>query len=150
MSKTNETAARITYLCNMLPERMLSLSEEEFTQKPIPGKWSKKEILGHLVDSAANNHQRFIRTQFEEAPVIFYDQDEWVRIQDYQSEKKEMIITLWATYNRHLAYVISGIPDEKLTRSCKGRNGAEYTLEFLVTDYLTHLEHHLKQLIAYE
>lgn len=146
---TNPITDRIIYLCNTIPDKIRQLSEADFTSKPAPGKWSKKEILGHLIDSAANNHQRFIRGQYLEDPHLFYDQDEWVRLQDYQTEKTEELINFWIIYNRHLVYVISKIPEQNLSRTCKGRDGKSHTLNFLIDDYLTHLEHHLAQIVEY-
>ena len=103
-----ETSSKLIGLCDTIPKILKTISAEEFSLKPVPHKWSKKEILGHLIDSAANNHQRFIRTQFE-TPVIFYEQDLWVSIQNYQSESPELLIFLWEAYNRHLAHVIEQV-----------------------------------------
>jgi hypothetical protein len=64
---------RLHYLCRIIPPLLLVIDEQTFSHKPAPGKWSKKEIPGHLVDSANNNHQRFLRAQFEDVPAIFYD-----------------------------------------------------------------------------
>ena len=68
---------RLQYLCDAIPSLIKQIPEQEFSHKSAPGKWSKKEILGHLIDSATNNHQRFVRAQFEDTPFIIYDQDNW-------------------------------------------------------------------------
>ncbi|MGA8263327.1 MAG: DinB family protein, partial [Ignavibacteriaceae bacterium] len=83
------------------------MSPEDWNYRAAPGKWSKKEILGHLIDSAANNHQRFVRAQFEDKPCVTYEQDSWVSFQKYADEPVENIIGLWINYNKHLAYLIS-------------------------------------------
>jgi hypothetical protein len=67
---TKQVADRLGHFCDMVPEKIKALDKENLKVKPGPGKWSRQEILGHLIDSAANNHQRFIRVQFEEAPAI--------------------------------------------------------------------------------
>ena len=143
---TLEISAKLRDLCTAVPARLRNLSAEEWLAKPAPDKWSKKELLGHLIDSATNNHQRFVRTQFQR-PVIYYEQDNWVSLQHYQSEDVETIINLWEAYNKHLAHVIKHIPAEKLTEVSVGKDGKPCTLEFLVDDYLTHVEYHLNQIL---
>jgi len=137
---------RILELCNSIPQQLRLLSDTEFSLKPSPAKWSKKEILGHLIDSAAANLQRFIRGQFE-TPQIYYEQDLCVAIQNFQEEEKELLISFWEIYNRHLCHVIMNIPDEKLQNECIYKDGSKASLSFLIEDYLTHLEHHLNQIL---
>ncbi|MGQ0827780.1 MAG: hypothetical protein ACT4ON_05245 [Bacteroidota bacterium] len=74
---TTEPLNRLQHLCDTIPGLLSKIPENDFTNKPRPGKWSKKEILGHLIDSATNNHQRFVRAQFENIPQISYDQNNW-------------------------------------------------------------------------
>lgn len=143
---TTQISDRLSILCNTIPSRLRQISEHEFTFKPSLEKWSKKELLGHLIDSATNNHQRFVRAQFE-TPTIFYQQNEWVTVQRYQIEYSETLIQLWEAYNRHLAHVIKEIPFESLQNIIIGRDGDKYTLEYVVEDYLTHLEYHLAQIL---
>ncbi len=81
------------------------ISDEEFAMKKIPGKWSKKEIVGHLIDSAQNNIQRFVRGQYEDTPKISYAQDDWVRLQDYQRYPKADLIQFWRMINKHLCRI---------------------------------------------
>jgi len=126
------------------------LHETEVTVKPTPNKWSKKETLGHLMDSASNNHQRFIRAQMmeESGEFVFpgYDQDEWVRRQDYNSKPWIELVELWRLYNRHVAHVLRSIADEKLETKCRIGSGGPVTLGFIAEDYLVHMKHHLAQL----
>jgi hypothetical protein len=143
----HQAIEKLNGLCSSVPATLRQFSEEELTLKPSPGKWSKKELLGHLIDSATINHQRFVRAQFE-TPVVFYDQDKWVNIQAYQEENSTLLITLWETYNRHLVHVIKQIPQDKLLRTSIGKDEKHLTLEFLIEDYVNHLEHHLKQLLS--
>lgn len=122
------------------------VSEQIAAQKPAPHKWSKKEILGHLIDSAANNHQRFVRLQLErEIGLPGYEQDGWVRINRYQDTPWSDLITLWAAYNRHLARVIESLDPSSLGHVWHSPEG-DKTLEFIATDYVRHLRHHLAQI----
>jgi hypothetical protein len=141
---------RLTYLCETVPKKLLLIKHEEFSFKPSPQKWSKKEIIGHLIDSAANNHQRFVRIQFEDRPFIVYDQDQWNKHSYYQLMDAKELIEFWAGYNKHLAALIKEIPTESLSRQCKVGEDKLVTLEFLINDYVVHMEHHLKQLIDYD
>jgi hypothetical protein len=109
--------------------------------------WSVKEILGHLIDSAANNHQRFVRAQ-QASTFSFpgYEQDHWVRSQDHQARPWLQLIDFWVLYNQHLAHVIRQIPDSAAHVPCRIGTDDAVTLGFLVEDYLAHLRHHLKQI----
>lgn len=118
------------------------------SRKPGPGTWSRKEILGHLVDSALNNHQRFVRAALAgELTFPSYDGDAWVAAQDYRDRPWLALINLWAHLNAHLAHVVARIPGARLGAPCTIGAGKTVTLEFLVRDYLGHLRHHLAQIV---
>ena len=140
---------RLQYLCNIIPPQLQQITEEEFTYKSTPDKWSKKEILGHLIDSATNNHQRFIRIQYENEPVIFYDQNQWNNLSNYNHLITSHLINFWLIYNQHLVEIIKVIPPENLNRNGVGKDGQKLPLYFYINDYVSHLEHHLKQLVTY-
>jgi hypothetical protein len=123
-----------------------AIPEDAASKKPAPTKWSKKEILGHLIDSAANNHQRFMRLQLQtEISLPGYDQDDWVRLNRYQQRTWNEIVTLWSAYNRHLASVIESLDDSALGHVWHSPDG-DVTLEFIASDYVRHLKHHLAQI----
>ncbi len=128
-------------------ERLRAVDEAEAGRSPAPGKWSTKEIVGHLIDSAANNHQRFVRAQQAEA-LSFpkYEQEAWVSVQAYAARPWAELVELWRLYNRHLAHVMRQIRPEKLGVPCTIGSNAPVTLGYLVEDYLAHLKHHLRQL----
>jgi hypothetical protein len=125
---------------------LTAVTEQSAAQKPSPNKWSKKEILGHLIDSAANNHQRFVRLQLvAEISLPGYEQDSWVRVNRYQDTPWTELVTLWAAYNRHLANLIESLDASTLGHIWHSPGG-DVTLEFLATDYVEHLRHHLRQI----
>ena len=140
--------------------RLLSLTEAESRVPAAAGKWSAKEVVGHLVDSASNNHQRFVRAQLKEDLVFEgYAQDEWVRVQGYQEEPWPLLVNLWKFYNLHLAHVIGRAPAGERLRARRGHNLHEIgwapasgeepaTLEHLMRDYVGHLKHHLRQIFG--
>jgi hypothetical protein len=140
---------RLEQLCTIIPPLVLEISEKDFRSKPAPDKWSRQEILGHLIDSATNNHQRFIRVQFEEVPYIRYDQDQWVKHNHYNELPMQHVVDLWSLYHKHLLEVMKRIPAENLSRFCNTGGENPDTLEFLVNDYVVHQEHHLRQIVAY-
>jgi hypothetical protein len=130
-------------------KRLALIGEQEASQRPAPGKWSAKEILGHLIDSASNNHQRFVRAQEGESLTFpKYEQDHWVRVQDYNATSWPELIELWRLYNRHLAHVIERIPTEALQIPCHILPNEKVTLGFLVEDYVVHMRHHLGRIGA--
>ncbi len=113
------------------------------------GKWSPKQVLGHLIDSAANNHQRFIRVQAEaDLSLPGYAQDFWVDTQRYPDRAWPDLIELWSSYNRHLAHVISHIPEAKGSVRFKIGDAPPVTLRFVALDYVGHVQHHLRQIFA--
>jgi hypothetical protein len=144
----DQTSVRLSALVEQVPALLQTLSEQEINTPTDPGKWSKKEILGHLIDSAANNHRRFILAQIEPQPyrVISYNQNEWVRLNDYQHTSSDEIVQLWQLYNRRIVRTINQIPGSKLSYTCILDGLVPVTLEWLIDDYLAHLEHHLQQI----
>jgi hypothetical protein len=137
--------------------RMQEISAEE-SAKSTNGEWSRREILGHLVDSATNNHQRFVRAQFKD-DLVFpgYEQEQWVNSQKYNDEPWPDLIALWRAYNLHLLHVVSVIPENVLTQDRDKHSldqiafkavdqSTSATLEYLIRDYLDHLKHHLDQI----
>ncbi|PTT77260.1 MULTISPECIES: DinB family protein [unclassified Chryseobacterium] len=136
-------------LKNIVEEELLKfeeINEEDWAYKISPEKWSKKEILGHLCDSALSNIRRFVITQYKENENIVYDQDFWVKAQNYQNIPTSDIITLWKILNLQIVHVVENIPDEDLQRTCDMTKTEPqiFTLEFIINDYISHLQHHLK------
>lgn len=140
---------RLTYLLDNVTPLIKEIPAESFTHKSKPEKWSKQEIIGHLVDSATNNHHRFIRIQYEDVPVIYYDQDKWNNLSGYKGYDTLRLVQLWELYNRHLVEILKRIPDEALTREGESKREEKHTLLWYITDYVAHLEHHLKQVVNY-
>lgn len=104
-----QSISRLEYLTETIPEIISKIEDEIFSKKHSANKWSKKQIIGHLIDSATNNHQRFIRGQFEENPEIKYDQNKWNEYNFYQEIEKEQIISFWKVYNKQLIEIIKRI-----------------------------------------
>ena len=139
-------------------KRLQAISAEE-SDKHGTGEWSRKQILGHLIDSAANNHQRFVRAQSTDDLVFAgYGADEWVDAQKYSDRSWPDLIELWRAYNLHLVHVVSLIPENTLTRQRDKHTldkiafhtvdpSVPATLEYLIRDYLDHLKHHLDQIL---
>lgn len=144
----NQALAQLNFIVEKAPSMLTQISEEKMSEKPAPKKWSKKEIIGHLIDSATNNHHRFVRGQFEAIPEIRYDQNGWNKYSFYQQIDSKQIILFWTIYNRQLIELIKRIPTDNLKSKVKvGDNSL--TIEYLIIDYVEHLEHHLKQVIDY-
>jgi hypothetical protein len=138
--------------------RLHALSDAEVRNARAAESWTPKEIVGHLIDSAANNHARFVRAQFTDDLVFAgYEQEEWVRAQCYNEESWPQLVELWKHYNLHLLHVMAAAPQEKL-RQPRPRHTLDKiawqmvdtaqpaTLEYLMTDYIGHLKSHLRQI----
>lgn len=135
------------------------MSEESTRRRPAPGKWSAREIIGHLIDSASNNHQRFVRAQFQD-DLIFpgYAQDAWVSTQQYQNAPWDELLMLWRSFNLHIARVMETASTQEKLRLRPRHNLDEIasnpvprdtpaTLDYFMADYVAHLQHHLDQII---
>jgi len=139
--------------------RLAALSDGESVTPRTAGAWTPKQIIGHLIDSACNNHARFVRAQLGDDLVFTgYDQEAWVSAQRYDDASWEDLVALWRRYNLHLARVIAAIPAETLTRRRVHHNLDEIawrrvprteaaTLEYLIRDYVGHLENHVRQIL---
>lgn len=125
-----------------------SVRDVEFNLKLSPLKWSRKEILGHLVDSAQNNIRRFIVAQYEERPKIVYNQDKWVAITNYQEYPLTDLIDLWYQVNKHLCHVLTSMPVEMIKQQVQTED--LHDLQWLAGDYIKHLLHHLHQVLDLE
>jgi hypothetical protein len=130
--------------------KMKTIPEGEFSAKPLAHKWSKKEVMGHLVDSAQNNLRRFICAQYEKTPSkITYDQDFWVLANGYQEMEKEAVINLWRLVNQRITAVLKNMKPENYSRSSDtGKESIQlHSLEWLAEDYVSHMKHHLNQVL---
>ncbi len=127
--------------------KLRKVSESESAAPALKGGWSRKQLIGHLIDSASNNHQRFVRASLQ-GSLVFpgYDQDGCVRVETPETAPWPLLVTLWANYNLYLAHVIANLPSDKLDAPCLIGENAPVTLKFLAEDYLTHLLYHLSQI----
>ncbi|WP_425615874.1 DinB family protein [Anatilimnocola sp. NA78] len=127
--------------------RLRQVDEATASQRPAPQRWTIKEVMGHLIDSATNNHQRFIRAQFV-PELVFpkYEQNEWITAQAYNEVSWQKLLDLWQAYNEHLAHVIRQVRPAALPVSCVIGTYEPMTLEALIEDYVVHLRHHLQKI----
>jgi hypothetical protein len=149
MPKTvKDVADELTALVGQTVPVLETIGEAGSLKTRGPGTWSRKQILGHVIDSALNNVHRFVRAQREdELAMPDYDQPAWVAAGGYQDRPWGDLVRLWAGLNDHLAHVISRIPTEHLETPCRIGGSEPLTLEFLVRDYVRHLRHHLQQIL---
>ena len=152
-----ECGARLRHVVEDGAVRLRVLTEERASKPLAPGKWSRKQIVGHLIDSASNNHQRFVRAQFQDELVFLgYDQDEWMRVQRHEERPWLELVEQWRLMNLHLAHVMEGIPEAQRLRQRTRHNlhqiawraipvDRPVTLQYFLEDYVGHLEHHLEQ-----
>ena len=156
---TQDYLTHLLTLIETATPQLHAISDEASAQRPAPGKWSPREIIGHLIDSASNNHQRFVRAQLQD-DLVFpgYEQDAWVAVQRYQQAPWRELVELWAAFNRHIARVM-----EEATESVRMKpralhnlhqlafkplpQDAPATLDYFMRDYVAHLEHHLGQIL---
>lgn len=142
------TAARLLYAVLRAYPQLLALTPDQLRHRPGIGKWSPQEIIGHLTDSAANNHQRFVRAQLGHTDITpyRYAQDAWVQVQDYASADWPALLTLWQSYQTHLAHLIARLPASLLDTPLRGSAEEEVSLRWLADDYVRHLRHHIGQI----
>ena len=143
-----QTAKELGQLVNEYIPLLKTISEVTMLRKPAPDKWSKKEIIGHLIDSALTNSRRFIVAQYEEAPKIVYAQVDWVIASAYQSYDTEDLIQLWALLNKHICHILENTPEHLWQRTCMTQE--LHTIEWLAADYIKHLKHHMQVVLDME
>ena len=143
---TYTVADRLDQLVDDVSLRLRMLEEEVVAARPDVGKWSIKEIIGHLLDSAVNNHHRFVRAK-EASELTFpsYEQNDWVARQNYQDTDWPALLELWRLYNHQIAHIIRQIPEGVLYSVCHIGSHDPSTLRFIVEDYVDHMQHHLEQ-----
>ena len=127
----------------------MKLDNADTSVRPSENKWAKKEILGHLLDSASNNHQRFVRATLQ-GNLTFpgYDQNALVDLQNFAEIDWNFLVDFWAAYNRFLAHVIGQLPEEAAKITCNIGNNPPATLGWIAEDYVAHLKHHLNQILG--
>jgi CTP:molybdopterin cytidylyltransferase MocA len=129
--------------------RLRALSEARAGQSRGDGKWVRKEILGHLIDSAANNHQRFVRARVSD-PFVWpgYDQNAWVAAHGYRERSWTELVDLWAGLNAHLTTAMNSVPADRLAIECVIGDQPPASLEWWMRDYVRHMRHHLAQILG--
>ena len=146
----NDTIQELRGVVQLYSKKFSAFTDAEFERKPAPGKWSKKEIVGHLIDSAQNNLRRFIVGQYESTPPkIVYDQDFWVLANGYQHAKKDEVILFWRLINERICNILKNMPTANYTKECDTGKDKEQlrSLIWLADDYVKHMKHHLNQAI---
>ena len=148
----NASMQQLELFIGSFPVRLKQFSAEDLLKRPAPGKWSKQEILGHLIDSAINNLKRFTDIQFLPQPyaVISYKQNELVIINDYQNLPLDHLIGLWQALNRQIVFVVKRIPPDKLNYPVDPQYESKElkTLGWIICDYVAHMEHHFGQIFV--
>jgi hypothetical protein len=139
---------RFAEILASVPQQLAAISDEDAARRPGPDRWAPKEILGHLIDSAANNHQRFVRGQLvERLDDPSYEQERWVAVQHYLTESWPDLVNLWLLMNRHLLHIMRNVDTTKLETPISIRGDATVPLSEVMTGYVRHLEHHLGQIL---
>ena len=128
--------------------KLESIAPEIARQKSSPEEWSKQQILGHLIDSACNNHQRMVRGGYN-AAMDFppYQQERWVELQAYNERDWHELISLWAAVNLHMCAMIDRLTDAQLDNPCNIGRAEPVTLRFVVDDYPRHMNMHLADIL---
>ncbi len=142
-----ETAQHLRDTLNTLKPLLLKIKDKEAGIKPSPKKWSNKEIIGHLIDSACNNQQKFVRLLLSDQPhieFVGYAQDDWVAAQHYQKAKWKQLVRTWYAYNMHIAHIIEYANPKRLDNTIAINGIGAFRLDFIMTDYVEHLKHHMK------
>lgn len=131
-------------------ETYFNSADESHLREPyMPGKWSRKQILGHLIDSAVNNLTRFTEIGYQPQPYIYreYNQSELVKINNYQEMDTAELLQLWLSLNRQIARVMQSVTEERLNLPLQFTDGSLSDLRYIMHDYPDHMEHHIKQIV---
>ena len=149
IDELNKVANKIEQQVNASVEHWHRLPDKTLTFRPSENDWSTKEIIGHLIDSASNNHQRFVRLQLVKRltfPDYGPDNIHWIRIQNYQQRNWEELLGLWRYFNIQLVHIIRRVDPDCLDHVWQLEGKAGVALFDLMKDYLRHLEDHRHQI----
>ncbi len=139
--------AQLAALIRGIPRRLASITERDAGYKPSPEQWSKKEELGHLIDSALNNHRRVVLAQLEDSPALAgYDGEGWVAVNGYWNRAWTGLIELWTSFNNHLLAAAEAAPASTWARTCTIGGSDPVTLRFVIDDYVDHMAGHLRHI----
>jgi hypothetical protein len=144
----NTTADELKAIIDRHMAALQAIPEDQLAFKPSPVKWSKKEIIGHLIDSAQSNIRRFVVAQYEDTPTINYNQEKWVTLTGYQQCDSLSLIRLWYLLNWQISEILKNMSPEAAQQTCMTQE--LHTLEWLANDYIKHLLHHLNQVLELE
>lgn len=155
----NKYSVKLDQIISNAAQKIKQISDSDLNHKPSPAKWSKKQILGHLIDSAYNNQQRIVRAE-KQGNMVFlgYEQDDWVAKNNYQDRGMAEVLQSWVVIQNHFSFAVAALSDDVINKKTKDHNfhvismnkipeGDESSLSYLVWDYTFHLEHHLAQII---
>ena len=148
MSQVSEAADRLAHILEVTPTRLAGISDGDAAHRAGPDRWAPKEVLGHLIDSAGNNHQRFVRGQL--LPSVDspgYTQESWVAVQAYCAEPWVDLIALWLLFNRHLLHIMRHAREDALNTPISIGGEPPVPLSSVMADYVRHLDHHLAQIL---
>jgi len=147
--KPEEILESLKFILPAYSGKLLDVPEEKFSEMPPDGKWSKKQELGHLLDSAHTNIRRLVVAQYEENPHLVYDQEFWVKAFGYQDQPVSQLISLWVLLNEQFCALLSNMPDEAWGRQCNTGKGKPelHSLQWLAEDYRKHMLHHLHHIL---
>jgi hypothetical protein len=139
-----ELSERLSAVLRSAMPWLVTISEAEASVPECEGKWSGKQVMGHLIDSAVNNLGRIVRMQIEARKSLpGYEQMDWVSLQHYAEREWAQVLALWFALNEHVVWTIAHVEKASLENSGVVA-GEPLTLGFLIEDYVAHMEHHLR------
>jgi hypothetical protein len=148
-AEVQQAADRLARVLDAAPRRLADISDADASRRSAPGRWAAKEIIGHLIDSASNNHQRFVRGQlFSAVDLPTYQQEQWVETQGYAAEPWADLVDLWLLLNRHLLHIMRNARESALATPMAIGGRDPVPLSDVMIDYVRHLEHHLGQVLG--
>jgi hypothetical protein len=143
-----EIADQLAGVVEQSARRLRELSDQEASGPALAGGWSRKQVIGHLIDSASNNHQRWVRAALA-GDLVWpgYDQNGCVSVQAFQEAPWPMLLDVWESFNRLLVHVLAHLPAESADASCRIGEHAPVPLDQLARQYVEHMRHHLDQVV---
>jgi hypothetical protein len=121
--------------------------DEKLSARPLPGKWSAREIVQHLADSEMNSAIRLRKLLTEDTPRIQgYDQDAYAARLRYNERDIAPALDALRGARATTGQLLDTMSDDDWAREGTHSESGRYTAEDWLRIYAAHAHNHAAQI----